>query len=196
MGIGLVRASQKAGSPTVGTLRRYHPSRSVCLVAGWPQHIGGAVAVGTLRRYQHVLHTGAGRYRSARFAIPCGGPGFGRVVKGWDVPNGSIVGLHHVWRSVACQTCRDLRRVVPSDRAAVLEAAVEFAASKVGQALGPRRLSTLAVEPVASLRRSGRRSPRLAQERTRHNHMHRGCNAFDVESRGPNSKLDSEARSA
>ena len=35
----------------------------------------------------------------------------------------------------------DLRRVVPDDRAAVLNATVEFAASKVGQALGPQRLS-------------------------------------------------------
>jgi len=39
--------------------------------------------------------------------------------------------------------------VVPGDRAAVLKAAVEFAASKVGQDLGPRRLSALTVAPVA-----------------------------------------------
>ena len=43
----------------------------------------------------------------------------------------------------------DLRRVVPDDRAAVLKATVEFAACKVGHALGPRRLSALTVGPVA-----------------------------------------------
>ena len=47
------------------------------------------------------------------------------------------------------QPSLDLRRVVPDDSAAVLKAAVEFAASKVGQDLGPRRLSTLTVAPVA-----------------------------------------------
>ena len=31
--------------PMVGTPRRYHPSGSECLVAGWPQHICGAVAL-------------------------------------------------------------------------------------------------------------------------------------------------------
>ena len=110
------------------------------------------------------MHTGAGRCRSGRFAIPCGGPGSGRVAKGWDLsvtPNGTIVlvllALFVAWTSsrlaYRClpnmQSSWDLRRVFPSDRAAVLKAAVEFAASKVGQALGPRRLSTLTVAPVA-----------------------------------------------
>ena len=90
----------RAGLPTVGTLRRYHPSGSVCLVAGWPQHIGGAVALlgrsgdTMVSGRINVLHTVVGRYRSERFAIPCGGPGSGRVAKGWDVsatPNGTMV---------------------------------------------------------------------------------------------------------
>ena len=39
--------------------------------------------------------------------------------------------------------------LVPGDRAAVLKAAVEFTASKVGQDLGPWRLSALTVASVA-----------------------------------------------
>ena len=85
------------------------PSGSVCLVAGWPQHIGGADAL--LGRsgdtmvcgWSNVLHTGAGRHRTGRFAIPCGGLVSGRVTNGWDVsaPNGWF--RHFVL--VSCYTC-------------------------------------------------------------------------------------------
>ena len=100
VGVQVDRGQDRAGLPTVGTLRRYHPSGSVCLVAGWPQHIGEAVALlgrsgdAMVCGRTNVLHTGVGRYCSGRFAIPCGGPGSGRVAKGWDVsttPNGTMV---------------------------------------------------------------------------------------------------------
>ena len=77
------------------------PSVWVGVLGGWlAQLIGGAIAL--LGRSgdtmvcgrTYVLHTGAGRYRSGRFAIPCGGPGSGRFANGWDVsatPNGTIV---------------------------------------------------------------------------------------------------------
>ena len=115
------------------------------------------------------MHAGVGRYRSRRFAIPCGGPGSGRVAKGWDVsatPDGTIVlvllatssrGASVAWTSSRLafryppnmqpklgSTC-----VVPGDRAAVLKAVVEFTASKVGRDLDPRRLSALTVASVA-----------------------------------------------
>ena len=62
----------------------------------------GLLHVGTLRRYHGLwegkcLAYGCRRYRSGRFAIPCGGPGSGRVAKGWDAsttPNGTIVLVH------------------------------------------------------------------------------------------------------
>ena len=62
----------------------------------------------------------------------------------------SWCGLHYVWRTVAYSTHSPtgIYDVVPSDRVAVLKAAVEFATSKVGQALGPRRLNTVTVAPV------------------------------------------------
>ena len=95
------------------------------------------------------MHTDAPRYRSGRFAIPCGGPGSGQRL---TVPLCLCSALFVVWTSsrlaYRClpntQPSWDLRRVVPSNRAAVLKAAVMFAASKVGL----RRLSTLTVAPV------------------------------------------------
>ena len=53
----------------------------------------------------------------------------------------------------------DLRRVVPDDRAAVLKATVEFATSKVGQALGPPAAQcingcTISRDPLCGLRDS------------------------------------------
>ena len=134
------------------------------------------------------MYTGVGRHRSGCFAIPCGGPGSGRVAKGWDVsatPNGTIVlvllatgsrGASVAWDFISsgfvvtCQTCSpssDLRRVVPGDRAAVLKAVVEFTASKVCQDLDTGRLSAITVASVAP-EEAGRRSPRFTQERTRH----------------------------
>ena len=105
------------------------------------------------------MHTGAGRYRSGRFAIPCGGPGSGRVSKGWDVsatPNGTLClcswhcswrGLHHVWRSVAKHAAQLGSTTCGSRRSRCgVKGHCGVAASKVGQA---RRLSALTVAPVA-----------------------------------------------
>ena len=91
-------------------------------------------------------------------------------------------GLHLVWRSVTCQTCSpswDLRRVVPGDRAPVLKAAVQFTASKVGQDLGPRRLSASTIASVAPIVIAKKRAE-IAKARPEENTGHRGCHAFVV----------------
>ena len=54
--------------------------------------------------------------------------------------------------------------MIPGDRAAVLKAAVEFTASKVGQDLGPRRLSALTVASVAPVVIAKKR-PEIAKAR-------------------------------
>ena len=109
-----------------------------------------------------VMHTDAARHSTGRFAIPSGGPGLGRVAKvGSFRPHQTVplclcpwhyswCGLHYVWRTVVSSTHSPtgIYDVVPSDRVAVLKAAVEFATSKVGQALGQRRLNTVTVAPV------------------------------------------------
>ena len=131
---GLVRS----GLPTVGTLLRYYLVGLVCLVAGWPQHIGGAVAllgrsgdtmvlggqmtciwvkVGTARdalRYNAVGLVRAGLPKVGTFrphqTVPL-------CLCSWQLAVGALRwrGLHLVWRSITCQTCSpswDLRHVV------------------------------------------------------------------------------------
>ena len=80
VGVQVVGGQVRVGTPTVGTLRRYHPSGSVCLMTGWSQHIVGAVAL--LGRFDDTmvsgrliaLHTGAGLCRSR---VSCGQIGLG-----------------------------------------------------------------------------------------------------------------------
>ena len=59
---------RRVGLPTVGTLRRYHPLGRNGAAAQMGRS-GDTVVCGLAC----VLHTGAGRYRSGRFATPCGG---------------------------------------------------------------------------------------------------------------------------
>ena len=131
--------------------------------SGWPQHIGGAVAL--LGRSGEtmvcgracVLHTGVGRYRSGRFAIPCGGPGSGRVAKGWGVsatPNGTIV-------LVLFATSSRGASMLPSE-AQCINGCVRGTGRHCEEAGGDRQ-----------------GSPRR-ERATGHHHLYRGCHAFVV----------------
>ena len=129
------------GCCTVGTLRRYHGLwEGICLAYGCR-----TVPLGTLCDTMRWAWFGPGCQRLGRFGD----------TKRYIVL--VLLALFVAWTSsrlaFRClpnmQPSWDLRRVVPDDRAAVLKATVEFAASKVGQALGPRRLSALTVAPVA-----------------------------------------------
>ena len=156
--IGLVRASHKAGVAD-GRDATAIPSVWVDVLGGRlaTTHWWGCCTVGTLRRC-HGLWEGICLAHGCR-TVPLGtlcdtmrwawfGPGCQRLGRFGDTKRYIVLvllALFVAWTSprlaFRClpnmQPSWDLRRVVPDDRAAVLKVTVEFAASRVGEALGP-----------------------------------------------------------